>query len=462
LLVIGIGDLAVLGAVLTIGLAQRASLAAAGATLQPRLLWYATLALVWLGVSSALRVYDLQKAYSLAHSLKSAMGAAAVASVLYLCIPFFTPTLPTRRLQAAYFVFLAATGVGLWRLFFIKVFAHPGFQRRALVIGAGWAGSVLAALVQRTGPAPGNPYLGTGYDLLGFIDDDPEKQRQTVAGLPVLGTHRDLVGLVKELQAAELILAITRSGDLHGAMFQAILDCRALGVGVTRMQTVYERLTGQVPVEHAGRNLEVVLPLGESTGRALYVAFRRGFDLVLSIPGCLLLAWLSPWVWLANRISSPGPLFYRQERVGKSGRVFELIKFRSMRVGAEAETGEAWADEADPRITPVGRFLRKTRLDELPQVWTVLKGDMALIGPRPERPFFVERLATAVPFYRMRHAIQPGITGWAQVQYGYGASEEDAFIKLRYDFFYIKNQGPLLDLAILYRTVGIVLGLKGR
>jgi lipopolysaccharide/colanic/teichoic acid biosynthesis glycosyltransferase len=171
---------------------------------------------------------------------------------------------------------------------------------------------------------------------------------------------------------------------------------------------------------------------------------------------------IAPVIWLANKFSSPGPLLYRQARVGEGGRPFKVVKFRSMISDAEKETGAVWAQVNDARITPVGRLMRRTRLDELPQVWNILRGDMTLIGPRPERPEFVRQLTEQVPFYRLRHAVKPGLSGWAQINYQYGASVKDAQIKLQYDLYYIKHQGPLLDITIALKSMQVILGLKGR
>jgi exopolysaccharide biosynthesis polyprenyl glycosylphosphotransferase len=188
----------------------------------------------------------------------------------------------------------------------------------------------------------------------------------------------------------------------------------------------------------------------------------RIFDLVITLLSLPLLIILMPLIWLANHLTDPGDLFYQQERVGKRGQPFQIYKFRTMVIDAEKETGAVWASEKDSRITPIGRFLRQTRLDELPQLWNVLKGEMSLIGPRPERPHFVSQLSQQIPFYRARHAVKPGLTGWAQVKYRYGASAEDALMKLQYDLYYIKHQGAYLDLLILLKTVQVMLGRRGR
>jgi lipopolysaccharide/colanic/teichoic acid biosynthesis glycosyltransferase len=202
--------------------------------------------------------------------------------------------------------------------------------------------------------------------------------------------------------------------------------------------------------------------MSQSATNRFYLIMKRLIDVLVSVAGCLLLIMLVPLMWLANRVISPGPLFYRQERVGKSGKRFTLIKFRSMVVNAEKDTGPVWASASDNRVTLIGRIIRKTRLDEVPQFWNVLRGEMSLIGPRPERPEFVSQLAAQIPFYRARHAVKPGITGWAQVMYDYGASIEDSRIKLQYDLYYIKYQSPYLDLLVALKTLQVVFGSKGR
>lgn len=228
------------------------------------------------------------------------------------------------------------------------------------------------------------------------------------------------------------------------------------------MNTHDERMTGRVPVEHGGRDLDLMLSIKQSSGDRLYLATRRVVEVIMVLLCMPIVALLLPLIGVANWLIAPGDLFYVQERIGQAGEPFKLIKFRTMVMDAEKGTGAVWASPNDKRITPVGRLLRKTHLDELPQLWNILKGEMSLIGPRPERPHFVKQLAEEIPFYRIRHTVKPGLTGWAQVKYTYGASVEDALVKLQYDLYYIKHQGPYLDLLILIQTVRVVLGFKGR
>jgi len=427
------------------------------------------LCLLWLATATVAGAYELALA---ARALRSAWvtgGAALLAGGLYLLVPYLTPGLPQRRLEMLFFPLLGAALVGLWRYAYARVLFQPAFDETALIVGAGWAGATLARAIAQAGAADpdapasavDNPYRGVGYQILGFIDDDPAKQGRLVEDLRVLGTRGDLLRLVDLVRPDVLIVAITHPGQIHPELHRAILCCAERGVRITPMADLYERLTGRVPVDHAGGNLYVAFQTGHSPLQRLYDVLWRGVELAVALADCAATGLVLPFIWLADRIASPGPLFYRQERVGQGGRTFDVVKFRSMIPDAERATGAVWAKEGDDRITPVGRFMRKTRLDELPQFWNVLRGDMALIGPRPERPEFVAQLAECIPYYRVRHAVRPGLTGWAQVAYRYGSSIEDARVKLEHDLYYIKHRGPYLDLAILLRTIRVVLRMEG-
>lgn len=426
-----------------------------------RLPWFVLLTALWVAIGAVLNIYDLARAASVAPSLWITSIAANLTGLIYLFIPYITPALPKYRFQALLFPLFVMTGVGMWRIFYAKVFAQPIFLQRALIIGAGSVGRALATAIGAMDTGNGTEFRTAGYRILGFVDDDVDKGL-VVDGLPVLGNCQDLVRLAKELRPDELIVATNERENAYGTLYQAVLDCRETGISITTMESLYERLMGRVPLEPMDRVLSAVLPLSPSPMNRFYLILRRALDIVVSLFGCMFMILLVPFVWLAHKLSAPGTLFYRQERIGKSGKRFTLIKFRSMVADAEKDTGPIWASELDKRITTIGRIMRRTRLDELPQFWNVLKGEMSLVGPRPERPEFVSQLAVGIPFYRARHAIKPGITGWAQVRYHYGASAEDARIKLQYDLYYIKYRGPYLDLLILLRTIQVIFGSKGR
>ena len=382
--------------------------------------------------------------------------AGLMAAALFLLIPYLPPPLPTARSLLFAFPLLALAALVGGRGLYALIFTRPAFQRRTLIIGAGWAGRTIAEALSSYGDG--------SYEIVGFVDDDPAKHGARIAwkegeARPVLGDRHRLPELIAAHRIDTLVLAITH--DVDGQLLQMLADCLELGVEILPMPVLYEQLTGQVPVEHVGDNWYVAMPLSHPLTRTINRAIKRGMDLILASLGMLVLAVLFPFIALAIYLDSPGPIFYTQERVGKGGRVFRVYKFRSM--VPDAEKGRAvWAQENDPRVTRVGRILRRTHLDEFPQFWNILKGEMSAVGPRPERPEFVEELAREIPFYRVRHAVKPGMAGWALVKYGYASSKEDALIRLQYDLYYIKHWSPWLDLVILCKTVVDTLTFRGR
>jgi exopolysaccharide biosynthesis polyprenyl glycosylphosphotransferase len=426
--------------------------------------WFVTLALLWTIVAQLAEAYDLARTASAPHSILATAAAAAATVVLYHLIPYVTPSLISRGLGLT-FSLIAVGLIVLWRGLYAVLFVQPAFERRLLVFGAGRSGRALAEALSVAADAPTpNPYRGTGAVIVGFIDDAAAQGLpQTVAGIPVCGTSADLPRLARELAADEVVLAITRIETLSQGALNALVACREQGFRVATMPAFYERWLGQVAVEHVGRDMNAVFPVDESNFvTRLYPIVKRAGDLLAGMMGLAPLILVAPVVGLANLLTSPGPLLYRQMRVGKGGRTFGVLKFRTMRPDAERTTGAVWAGEDDPRVTPVGRWLRKSRLDELPQVLNVLHGEMSLIGPRPERPEFTDQLAEQIPFYRARHAVQPGITGWAQVRFGYGATAEDARIKLEYDLYYIRHRGFYLDTLVALKTAAVIVRLQGK
>jgi exopolysaccharide biosynthesis polyprenyl glycosylphosphotransferase len=396
--------------------------------------------------------YDLQVAADQRATLFALLRVLAVELVAYLWIYFFYP--PRRLLPRG--IVLCHAGfsfalVGLWRAFYRRA-AHGAFRRRTLVVGAGWAGRTMVEAIQG--------FPGAGLELLGFIDDDKAKQGETIDGLPVLGTSRDLAALARSWGVHQVVLAITR--DVHDDLFRALMACQEQGVEITPMPVLYEELTGRVPVQHVGENWLAVLPLDHAAVSGFFPLFKRGLDIFVSLIGLVVFGVLFPFVALALVLDCPGPIFYRQERVGQGGRVFRVLKLRSMVPNAENKGEALWAQRLDPRVTRVGRILRATHFDELPQFFNILKGDMSVVGPRPERPAFVAQLEQQIPFYRLRHAVKPGMAGWALVNYGYSSSVEDAMVKVQYDLYYIKHQSIYLDVLILFKTLVDMVTFGGR
>jgi exopolysaccharide biosynthesis polyprenyl glycosylphosphotransferase len=342
----------------------------------------------------------------------------------------------------------------LWVLFAGCRYAYSTFsqtplaKKPVLIVGAGDTGQAIYNLLS----SPASPYT-----VKGFVDDDAASavgSRQKIVG----ATDR-VAEAAGDVGAAAVILAIPK--DRSPMLTRSVLQARLQGAVIEEMADVYERLTRRVPVAH----IQDEWLLSAAGFNILYKGYIREFKrfLDLSMAGFLLLlaAPVIALVALLIHFDSAGPVFYTQERVGKNGKAFKVYKFRSMRVDAESRGGAQWAAGDDPRVTGVGKWLRLYRIDELPQLWNVVRGDMSLVGPRPERPEFVRLLEQRIPYYSLRHYVTPGITGWAQVSFRYGASAEDAMTKLEADVYYIKNMSLLLDLKILLKTIGVVFLAQG-
>jgi exopolysaccharide biosynthesis polyprenyl glycosylphosphotransferase len=264
---------------------------------------------------------------------------------------------------------------------------------------------------------------------------------------------------IAEHEVTDLIVAIT--GEMRGEMFQALLDAQERGMEVVRMPVAYEELLNRLPIQHLETDWLLRSFVDQIRVSGFYQVTKRLMDIAGALVGLVLFALIFPWAALAILIESGRPVVFRQERLGRGGQLFHVLKLRTMVPDAEADGQAHWAQEGDPRATAVGRILRRAHLDEFPQFFNVLRGEMSLVGPRPERPALVNELEQEIPFYRARLLVKPGITGWAQVNYGKGASIQGSAEKLEYDLYYIKHRNLLVDLWIVVRTVGAVFGLRG-
>lgn len=414
--------------------------------------WFVILSVLWLMLARANDFYDLAISSNWLHSQIRLAQITLQLLIVYLTIFFLSPRDALPRLFILYYAVASYLLIALWRLSRPLLINWAPLRQRVLIVGVGWAAQAIIEAIEQHAP--------DDYEVVGIVDEAaPLRSDEVIVETDVVGYGADLARIARELHASEVILAT--SGNIDGALFQAIMDCYELGIPIKPMPLVYERLTGMVPVEYVRGHWNLVLPLEGSSPFDPYPILKRLMDITLSLIGLAIFALLLPLIALAITVDSPGPVFYTQERVGRAGRVFKLVKLRTMVPDAESKEGPRWATERDPRVTRVGRFLRKSRLDEIPQLFNVLKGEMSLIGPRPERPYFVERLQQTIPFYRTRLSVRPGLTGWAQVNYGYGNSEEDALNKLKYDLYYIRHRSLLLDGLILLRTIGRVVRLQG-
>ncbi len=396
-------------------------------------------------------LYDLHRIVDHRDLFVRIIQGLGATSFLLAALYFWLPSLVIGR---GVFVIAALFAISLiagWRLAFDWLTRRAAPRERLLLVGTTAAAVNLAReLFERR--------MELGVDIVGFVDPDASRVGQPVINPGVIGTIEDIPSIVRARGVDRVVVSLA---DARGHLpMGKLLDMKLEGVSFDHLASVYEEYTGKIAVENL-RPSWLVFSSGFRKSRLLQAA-KRLCDLVASIIGLVLAGPIMALTALAVKLTSPGNVFYHQERVGQHGRVFTVHKFRSMRADAEAGTGAVWASKAgDVRVTSIGGILRRTRLDELPQLWNVLIGEMSLIGPRPERPQFVAQLTEQIPFYGQRHIVRPGLTGWAQVRYSYGASVEDAMEKLQYDLYYIKNMSLPLDLFIALSTVKTVILRRG-
>ena len=378
--------------------------------------------------------------------LLQALGSTAlVLALLY----FWFPVLVIGRGVFVLSALLVISAVAGWRVVFDWITGRLGSRERLLLVGTSAAAVSLAReLYERK---------ELGVHIVGFIDPDPARVGAPVLNPGIIGTLEDIPEIVHAESVDRVVVSLA---DARGQLpMDKLLEMKLGGVTFDHLASVYEEYTGKIAIENL-RPSWLIFSEGFRKSRALRMA-KRVTDVVAASLGLLAAAPVMAVIALAIKATSSGDALFRQQRVGCDGRIFTLYKFRSMYDAAEALTGAVWATANDERVTPIGRFLRRMRLDELPQFWNVLRGDMSLVGPRPERPEFVQQLSRDIAFYGQRHVVKPGLTGWAQVRYTYGASVDDAFEKLQYDLFYIKNLSIGLDLFIIFKTIQTVVLRRG-
>lgn len=413
----------------------------------PRALAFAA---VMLGLMTALGMYDWEWRSGL-RSLLLRVGLAFSLGFILMSLLFY---LFPESLYLGRGVFLLAQGIGMAAVLFVRLgfwrwASMDALKTRVLVLGTGSRAAKIDELLTKQGSSSGVQVVGY-LPLASIHHFIPHSQ--------ILDSTEPLSVLADRLQVDEIVLAVRdrRGGALPVA---ELLDCKLSGIRVLELSTFFERENGHLQLDSLNASW-MILGDGFHQGM-LRDTIKRMFDVVMSLVLLSLALPVMVLTALAIKLESPGPVFYRQERVGQHGRPFTIFKFRSMRADAERDGKPRWAQANDDRTTRVGRFIRKTRIDELPQTFNVFMGDMSFVGPRPERPYFVADLNQQIPYYGVRHTIKPGITGWAQVRHQYGASVEDAIEKLQYDLYYVKNHSLFLDLMILLQTVQVVLWGKG-
>lgn len=395
----------------------------------------------------AVGVYSQESLQSLRFAVARLIVAVSLGVIFMAIMAFALPGMTLWRSNSLYAMVLSFGYLALSRLILGSLIGGESFKRRLLVLGAGKRAQRIKDLEARR---------GSGFVVVGFIAMDESKR--IIPEAINRSAIYNLADFVVKLGASEVVLALEERRN--ALPLQDLLRIKTTGVHVNDISSFLERETGRVDLDSVNPSW-LIFSDGFSSGRRLSGIAKRLFDIVVS---AILLALTLPVILLFAlfvKLESKGPAFYRQKRVGRYGENFDLIKLRSMRADAEADGKAIWAAKNDDRVTRIGKFIRKVRIDELPQTWCVLKGDMSFVGPRPERPEFVADLETQLPYFAERHMVKPGITGWAQVNFPYGASIDDSRQKLEYDLYYAKNYTPFLDLLILLQTIRVVIWPEG-
>ena len=414
--------------------------------------WSLVLALYISFFGTIFELYDLQKSSKLDTVFKNIVLTASITVLFYLLTPVITPFLPDKRLQIVYFYIAIIVSIFLWRLAYITFFASPRFYKKVIILGEV---SNIENIIKTFSESDPN------YKIIGFVNSEKSK-RETIKFKGIKEyLSGDLSSIIKTENISELVIAIDNPDNITSEIYYQLTALLEQGFAIREYTQVFEEITKRVPVHYLGKDFYKYFPFSRSNQNKLYMFYNKALDIVFSIFGLGFGIILMPFIIIGNLIGNRGSLFYTQKRIGKYGKPFRIIKYRTMVKNEEAEK-PSWAVEDDSRVTPFGRFLRNTRLDEIPQFINVLKGEMSIIGPRPERPFFVKELSQLIPFYETRHTIKPGLSGWAQVNHRYGSTVEDSLIKLQYDLYYIKHRSFFLDFNIIIKTLSTVIYYRGQ
>ncbi len=414
--------------------------------------WVFVLALYISIFGTVFELYDLQKSSKLETVTTTIILSTSVTVLVFLLTPYFTPSLPQNRIQILFFYLAILLALFIWRFAYITFVSSPRFYKKVLLVGET---SNIKSIVEAFNTADPN------YRIVGFINCESEKiDGIKFKGIPEFQSE-DIHKIIREESISEIVVASYNSENITSSIYNDLILLLEKGFPIKEYTQVYEDITYRVPVQFVGKDFYKYFPFSRNNKNKLYLAYRRIFDIFLSLLGLTIGLVFLPIILIGNLIANKGPLFYTQERVGKNGKLFNIKKFRTMVLDAETN-GAVWAQKNDIRITVFGQFLRNSRLDEIPQFLNILKGEMSMIGPRPERPMFVKELSQVIPFYETRHIVKPGLTGWAQVKARYGSSIDDSLVKLQYDLFYIKHRSFFLDFNIIIKTLSTVIFLRGQ
>ncbi|MBV1923705.1 MAG: sugar transferase [Flavobacteriaceae bacterium] len=397
-------------------------------------------------------LYNLQKASKFEVVIQNIILTSSVTVLFYLLTPFFTPELPENRLQIIYFYISVNLSLFIWRYAYIVLISAPRFFKRVLLLCNEKDLNSIIASLQKSDP---------NYKVIGFINTSNQTYKGEFSSEVLKFGKRDISDIVIEHTISEIVVASPQAEGISVMLYNQLINLLENGVAIREYTQVYEEITHRVPVQHVDKDFYRYFPFSRSNQNKLYLFFHRVLDLVFSVLGLIFGLIILPILLIGNLFANKGPLFYFQERVGRNGKPFKIYKLRSMVVNAEKD-GAKFASKGDSRVTKFGRFLRKSRFDEIPQFINVIKGEMSVIGPRPERPVFVEQLSVQIPFYEIRHIVKPGVTGWAQVNAKYGESQDDSLEKLQYDLYYIKHRSFFLDINIVFKTLSTIIFFRGQ
>jgi len=416
-------------------------------------LYYAfVLALYINSMGTIFEMYNLQVASNKFQVLKSILLTASTTVLLYLLTPIFSAVLPSNRLQILVFYLTLFFALLLWRISYVLFLASNRFVQKGVLV---------CDTDQIEGLIEGLEEIDPHYKIIGYVNADNLQLQfedfhkvKNIKGL-------NLISFVKDNGISEIVIADQNIKEITPELYRQLLMLLESGTTIREYTKVYEERAQRIPVQFISRDFYRFFPFNRNNNNQIYLFSTRMINIIIAMVGLGIGLLLIPFILFGNVFGNRGSLFYSQERVGKNGKVFRIYKFRTMIQDAEAQ-GAVFSTAKDSRVTVFGKFLRKARIDEFPQFINILKGDMGLIGPRPERPVFVKEIAEMMPFYETRHVIKPGLTGWAQVNYSYGESLDDSLIKLQYDLFYIKHRSVFLDLNIALKTLTTVLFYRGQ
>lgn len=397
-------------------------------------------------------MYNLQVASNQFQILRSTVITVSITVLVYLLTPVLSPELPKQRVSIILFYFTILFVVLFWRFFYVYFLAsHRFFQNVVLICEQDQLEELVLGLEK----------VDPNYKIIAFVNLDASNKKPIEYRYIKEIKKKELKNYVLENGVSEIVIASQKTDEITAGLYKQLLYLLESGKIIREYTQVYESKTQRIALQYIARDFYRFFPFSRSNSNKLYLVVVRLFEFVFSLFGLLTGLILIPFIFIGNCIGNRGELFYTQERIGKDGAVFKIYKFRTMVKNSESK-GVTFTSTNDVRITPFGKMMRRSRIDELPQFINVIKGDMAVIGPRPERPFFVKEIAQVMPFYETRHIIKPGLTGWAQVNYPYGESLEESLIKLQYDLYYIKHRSIFLDMSITFKTITTVLFYRGQ